>query len=246
MNVPPSQPPGDPDFRDHPGADEISVQELHQPVVREFEEPRDGYEPVSTWLIVLIWALALWAGLYLAFHSGGFRADVFDPNRVAWDGGGAAAGPATVDPLVVGRQIFAKNCVVCHQGTGQGVSGVFPPLAGSEWVLGGDWQRDSHLVKVVLHGLQGPVTVKGATYNSAMVPWGGTLDDAEVASVLTYIRSEWGNSAPPISPEFVAEVRKEHSDRKDSWTEKELRAQDGRNDKPAAAAGAPSGPSEKG
>lgn len=235
--------PEEPDFRDHPTTEEISVQELHDPVIREHEEPRDGYEPINTWLIVLIWALALWAGLYLAYHSGGFRADVFDANRVAWDGGGPAQAAKPVDPLVAGKRIFTQNCVACHQSTGLGVPGVFPPLAGSDWVLGKDWQGDNHLVAVVLHGLSGPVTVKGAAFNNAMVPWAATLDDAKIAAVLSYVRHEWGNNGPPISPEFVAEIRKETSARTEPWTEAALRALKPRSDTASQGAAAPPPPS---
>ena len=103
-----------------------------------------------------------------------------------------------------------------------GVAGQFPPLVGSEWVIGGDLVGDNHLVKILLAGMQGPVQVLGKSYNNAMPPW-SQLKDEEIAGILTYIRSEWGNNAPPITAEFVAKVRAT-SDRKDPWTQKDLKA----------------------
>jgi hypothetical protein len=103
-----------------------------------------------------------------------------------------------------------------------GIPGTYPPLAGSEWVLGQEWHGDNHLVRVVLHGLQGPITVEGRDFNNVMTPWGGVLKDEQIAAILTYIRSEWGNSAPPISKEFVAMIREETRGRQAAWTQKEL------------------------
>jgi mono/diheme cytochrome c family protein len=163
-----------------------------------------------------------WAGAYLAFNSGGFQSDVYNPTQVSWTGGGAAAkGPP--DPMVVGKRLFTANCVACHQATGQGVAGQFPTLVGSEWVLGGDWHGDNHLVKILLHGLQGPIQVKGDTYNGAMPPWKQLKDD-QIAMILTYIRNEWGNSAPPITAEQVAKVREETAAQTEPYTQNQLKA----------------------
>jgi mono/diheme cytochrome c family protein len=167
-------------------------------------------------------ALVFWAGAYLAFNSGGFQSDVYNPTQVSWTGGGAAAkGPP--DPMVVGKRLFTANCVACHQATGQGVAGQFPTLVGSEWVLGGDWHGDNHLVKILLHGLQGPIQVKGNTYNGAMPPWKQLKDD-QIAMILTYIRNEWGNSAPPITAEQVAKVREETAAQTEPYTQNQLKA----------------------
>ncbi|OHE78138.1 MAG: hypothetical protein A3F67_00845 [Verrucomicrobia bacterium RIFCSPHIGHO2_12_FULL_41_10] len=124
---------------------------------------------------------------------------------------------------VVGKKVFTQNCAVCHQSTGLGVPGQFPPLVGSEWVLSQDWHGDNHLVKNVLYGLQGPVTVKNIPFNNAMAPW-NQLSDQQIAGVLTYIRSEWGNNAPPITTEFVAKVRADTKPRTEAWTMAELKA----------------------
>jgi mono/diheme cytochrome c family protein len=76
---------------------------------------------------------------------------------------------------------------------------------------------------LVLNGLQGPFVVKGQTYNNAMVPW-KQLSDEQIADILTYIRSDWGNNAPAISPEFVTQIRKADAAQSDSWTQEQLLA----------------------
>jgi mono/diheme cytochrome c family protein len=121
----------------------------------------------------------------------------------------AAASSATPAPTVAstagnGEVLYAR-CVICHMANGEGTPGAFPPLAGSEWVNG----PAARPIAIVLHGLEGPITVKGATYASAMMPYGTNvpMSDAEVAAVLTYVRSSFGNSAPAVTEEEVAKVR---------------------------------------
>jgi mono/diheme cytochrome c family protein len=101
---------------------------------------------------------------------------------------------------------------------GAGVTGVFPPLAGSEHVTG----DAGTLVRIILNGLTGPVEVKDHTYNGVMPPWGSALKDDEIAALTTYIRSSWGNKAAAISVEDVAKVRAVTKDRKQPWTLEEL------------------------
>lgn len=220
-NTPPAE-----EFREAELGSEMNVAKVHGSIMRERSEPRDGYEPISLWLITLAFALLFWGGMYLVANSGGFQASVFNTNLVAWDGSGAAADKGPPDPMVVGKRIYTQYCAVCHQTTGLGVAAQFPPLVDSEWVLSRDWHGDNHLVKLVLSGLQGPVTVKGAPYNNAMAPWGGVLKDDQISAVLTYIRNEWGNQAPPIPVEFVAKIREESGSRAEAWTQKELQTID--------------------
>jgi mono/diheme cytochrome c family protein len=192
------------------------------PVLRETPEPSESRSPLPFWLVILSGVIIFWGGIHLALNSGGFRSDVFNPSNVSWAGGGAAqAGPP--DPKIVGKRLFTQNCVVCHQSSGMGVAGQFPPLVDSEWVVGGDWVAENHLVKILLAGMQGPMQVKGVTYNNAMPPW-AQLKDAEIAGILTYIRTEWGNNATPITADFVAKIRAASADRKEPWTQKELKA----------------------
>lgn len=200
-----------------------SQETLPPSVLREKAEPKESSAPVPLWMVLVFGFLLAWGGFYLAFNSGGFLPNVYDANKVSWEGGGSSVAAAP-DPMVLGKRVFTQNCVVCHQASGQGVPGQFPPLVGSEWVLGTDWAGDNHIVTIVLHGLQGVVTVKGSQYNNAMAPWGGVLKDDQIAAVLTYVRNEWGNKAPPITKEFVAKVREETKGRTEPWTQKDLQA----------------------
>ena len=213
---------GSDELQSHLEGEGLNVRDVHGAILREKDDPRDGYEPIPLWLVSVFMALVFWAGAYLSFYSGGFQSDVFDPVQVSWAGGGAAVkGPP--DPMVVGKRLYTANCVACHQPTGQGVAGQFPTLVGSEWVLGGDWHGDNHLVKILLNGLQGAIQVKGETYNGAMPPW-KQLKDEQIAMILTYIRNEWGNSAPPITAEQVAKIREETTAQTEPWTQSQLQA----------------------
>jgi mono/diheme cytochrome c family protein len=203
-------------------SDDLNVRDVHGAILREKDDPRDGYEPIPLWLVSFFMAIVFWGGAYLAFNSGGFESTVFNPSQVSWAGGGGAA-KAAPDPKVVGKRLFTANCVACHQATGQGVAGQFPSLVGSEWVLTEGWHGDNHLISILLHGLQGPIQVKGETYNGAMPPWKQLKDD-QIAAILTYIRSEWGNAASSISAEQVAKMRAETAAKTEPYTQNELKA----------------------
>ena len=116
-----------------------------------------------------------------------------------------------------GKQTFAGLCAACHQPTGKGLDGLAPPLADSEWV-NGDPER---IVKVVMHGLRGPIKVKGVAYSYDM-PAAGFLSDEQIAGVLTYIRREWDHEAAPVPLDLVQKIRAETKGRTDAWTEGEL------------------------
>jgi mono/diheme cytochrome c family protein len=129
-----------------------------------------------------------------------------------------AAGAITRAPQPPNK--YAEVCAACHQATGAGVEGAFPPLDGSEWVTG----RPDLPIAIVLHGLQGEITVKGKKYNSAMMPWASALTDADIAAVLTYTRSSWSNRAAPVTAAQVRAVRRRYATRTTQWTAAELRA----------------------
>jgi nitrite reductase (NO-forming) len=114
-----------------------------------------------------------------------------------------AAGSLTVaQQVAAGAVLYQGTCSVCHQSTGQGLAGVFPPLAGADYLLA-DPQRAIH---TVLNGLSGPVTVNGIEYNSVMPPMSQHTDD-EIANILTYVLHTWGNDGGRISAEQVTQVR---------------------------------------
>ncbi|MDH4470781.1 MAG: cytochrome c [Verrucomicrobiae bacterium] len=203
---------------------ERDLVEINRPPLSVNPEKYGGFfRPIPLWLIAISMVLFFWAGLYIAYYSGGFKSNVYNAELVAWSGGGGSRAAAPIDLRVVGKKVFAQNCVVCHQETGLGIAGQYPPLVGSEWALSQGWHGDNHLVKNILYGLQGPIIVKNMPYNNAMAPW-NQLTDQQIAGVLTYVRSEWGNNGSPISPEFVAKIRASTPPRTEAWTMSELQA----------------------
>src|SRR5205814_4644306 len=202
------------------------VQEVHAAIQREKREPRVGLEPLSIWLIVVYGIALFTAGAYLGRFSGSFSGDSLDiayiPPKKTGPGGGPAAGEQKeLTPFDRGKKVFAANCQTCHQANGQGVPGQYPPLAGSEFTNGGS----RRMAMIVLKGLQGPVKVKGQQYGSAvMQPWDKTLTDQKIADVMTYERSDWGNSASPVTAEQIAALRKELANHPESFTEHDILA----------------------
>ncbi len=104
-----------------------------------------------------------------------------------------------------GKLVFMQTCAVCHQTHGQGLPQVFPPLAGSDFLMA-DKARS---IRIVLRGTSGPITVNGTTYDSVMPPV-VQLTDEQVAHVLTYVRNSWGNMGEAVSPDEVRLVREDH------------------------------------
>lgn len=101
-----------------------------------------------------------------------------------------------------GRAIFLLNCSACHQANGQG-GGPYPPLAGNPDVKNVD---SAAIIQTVLNGRTGPITVNGMQYGGNMPSW-RDLSDTEIAAVLTYVRSAWGNGAAAVSADQVAAAR---------------------------------------
>ncbi|MCC6765914.1 MAG: nitrite reductase, copper-containing [Deltaproteobacteria bacterium] len=120
----------------------------------------------------------------------------------------AAKTPPSEAAAADGRDIFAKSCAMCHQAEGQGLEAVFPPLAKSDYMMARATAADrSELVDIILNGKTGKITVNGTDYNGVMTPVAG-LSDADIAAVLTFVTSNWGNSgAPPFTTEEVAKAR---------------------------------------
>lgn len=189
---------------------------LHSAVMREMAEPRDGFQPTPVWLVLLYFTLIGWGGWYLGTYSGSFQAGVLDLDPVT--PGGAPAQTPPPDPKILGARVY-NNCATCHQPDGQGVEGVYPPLAGASLALG----RPEIPVHILLHGLEGRLTVRGRTYDGQMPAW-NQLRDEHIAAVLTYVRSSWGNSAPPVDPALVAAIRRQTAARTAPWREAELAA----------------------
>ncbi|MBK7876845.1 MAG: c-type cytochrome [Planctomycetes bacterium] len=117
-----------------------------------------------------------------------------------------------------GRELYAANCMACHQSSGRGDPALAPPLRSSPFVLG----DETKLARILLHGLNGPIDVLGQRFDSDMPAF--ALTDAELAALATYVRREWGNTAEPVTAETFARIRKDTAERKPAWTVKELDA----------------------
>lgn len=205
--------------------EDSDVSQIHGAIRREKQEPQQGSEPLPVQGFVFV-AVILAAGfMYLGMYSGGFSGDVYD-ERAGMAGTAAAGGgaEAEIDPAVqlmnLGKRTYTTYCQSCHQASGLGVAGVYPPLVGASWVL----EDPKTPTLIVLHGLQGPIEVKGNVYNNVMQQWGTALSDKEIAAVISYVRNEWGNSASMIDADFVSGIRDEFSGRTDAWSADELKA----------------------
>ncbi len=110
--------------------------------------------------------------------------------------------PVAGTQLDMGKQVYMKTCFVCHQPNGQGIPNQIPPLAGSDFLM-----RDkTEVIRTVIQGRSGEVTVSGKKYNGIMIPQ-GNLSDEQIADVLTFVRSNWGNTGGVVTPEEVRNGR---------------------------------------
>lgn len=131
---------------------------------------------------------------------------------------GEATAPERGGESVSGADVFARNCAACHGSEGRGVAGAFPPLAGSEWVA----DSPDAPIRILLHGLQGEIRVGGHDYDGVMPAFGARLTDRELAAVLSYVRSAWGNDAGPVDPDSVRAVRRADAGRSRAMSPQEL------------------------
>jgi len=215
---------------------------VHAAVQREHSVGTPGTVPMPLWLMILCGVAIFWAGTSFSGGFGGsyFSADnysVHPGEEVAVTGAAGGGGPAAQGPSVVdlGKTYFSQNCVQCHQANAMGVPNIYPPLSKSEYINGGS----TRLGMILLKGLQGPVTVEGKQFNGAMPAWEKTLTDKKIAAILTYVRQDFGNSAGPITPDQIADARKEFAAHAASWTEADLKAVPPTSELPGGAAPAP-------
>ena len=199
--------------------DDDQLHTAHEEQTFDKEQPKEGFSKIPILILFLVAALVFWGGIYMANNSANFRSDIYDPKWQPSASGNETA--KTWDPIKRGEKLFRSNCAACHQMSGQGVAGVFPPLVGSAWVVG-DEQR---LVKILLRGLNGPIQVKGNLYDGNMPSYGENginWNDRDIEAISTYIRHAWNNEAPPISSETVASVRELIKGKTNAWTVDEL------------------------
>ncbi len=206
---------------DQAAASDASLLAAHEKLLGTQPDEKAHYALMPLVLLFAFSGLIFWAGSYLNRYSGHFDAKIFDENALPHSGADVVV---KLDPVVLGKKQYEAACITCHQATGNGQPGVYPPLAGSEWVNG----SEERLIRIVLRGLKGKVLVMGAEYSTAAMPAFGQVagsgynwSDEKVAAVLTYVRQQWGNKSGLISPEKVAEIRAKEAAMKEC-TQEEL------------------------
>jgi mono/diheme cytochrome c family protein len=167
---------------------------------REQAEPTERGQPIPLLVAAITLAMVLFGVAYILLSESFGRADLGDRRTLA---DLRAAVPGAAGAGADGKQLFTANCVACHQATGKGLPGVFPPLDGSEWVTG----NERAVANILLHGINGEITVAGNAFKGAM-PSFQQLGDAELAAVASYVRAEWSNKAAPIAAGVFAAERK--------------------------------------
>lgn len=197
-------------------ASDDSIREVHAKLQSNKPDKPHGYPAMPLVMLGVMCCIGFFGSIYMVHHSIRFDPLVVNAqaNRVA----PGNKGPVQLTRAQLGKPVYLANCATCHQPNGGGVPGAFPPLAHSEWVNG----TEERIIRIVLHGLQGPIKVAGNDYNNVMAPLGAVLKDEQIANVLSYIRQEWGNTAPEVLPETVAKVRAETASRSGYWTAEEL------------------------
>ncbi len=179
-----------------------------------------GSRKFAMWLVagalIVMWWLTIWSQVSImqkqaAGPPSSPESQILAAQETANinSGGGGAAPPSTTaaagPQAAAGQKIFSQNCSSCHGTSGQGVPGLAPPLDGNDFVTGDPKQ----VISTVLDGKHGAITVKGQSYNGTMPPWGATLSNADVANVVTYIRSALGtNHAAAVKESQVAALKK--------------------------------------
>jgi mono/diheme cytochrome c family protein len=178
---------------------------------REKIDPSEEAKALPWFITMTIGALLMWSALYIAetvMTASPEDGDSRAPQVLA------TKDCAAIDKVAIdGGAIFQGKCVACHQTTGLGITGVFPPLAASEWVSG----KPEVLANILLHGINGKLTVKGVAYNGQMPAFKDLLTDGEIAAVLTHIRSQWGNKSEAIDEKLITTVRDATKDRAASY-----------------------------
>ena len=167
---------------------------------REEVEPSERNRPIPAIVALITLAVVLSGVAYILLSEPFGQLDMGDRRTLADLRAPAAGAPGAVAD---GKQVYTVNCVACHQASGKGLPGVFPPLDGSEWVVG----DERTLVNILLHGVSGEITVMGNPYKGAM-PSFKQLSNNELAAVVSHVRAEWSNKAGAIKPELFEAERK--------------------------------------
>jgi mono/diheme cytochrome c family protein len=160
--------------------------------------------PVPMWIFSLTLILIYLGAVYFDHHSGWFDSQVYAPYKNADELEAYQPKSGEAAMLARGRQVYEQVCGLCHGNDGLGKPGQAPPLAGSEWVNAKGVERLTH---IPLTGLTGSLQVEGKDWNLSMAPMGAALSDSDLAAVLSYIRSSWGNKGGPVTADDVKAAR---------------------------------------
>ena len=170
----------------------MSLADIHS---REHPEPEEGSHAIPMPMLALIILITAFGVYYYVNFAKDSPLPVAGPTASTQSPAESAAPPD-------GEKIFKTRCAACHQATGLGLKGAFPPLAASEWALA----EPQVPAAIVVYGISGEISVKGDTYRGQM-PSFKQLSDQELAAVLTYVRRSWGNQATEVTPDRIAEAR---------------------------------------
>lgn len=169
-------------------------------------EPTVTRSAAPMWIIVVTLTLLFFGGLFLDSHGGWFDAKVYTPYKSVEELEAFQPKSSEASALALGRSKYEAVCGICHGPDGKGKPGQAPPLAGSEWVLTKGINR---LARIPLTGVSGTIVVQGKEWNLNMAAMGAALSDEELAAVLTYMRTSWGNKAGEVTADDVKKVRDE-------------------------------------
>lgn len=202
-----------PEFQDR--EDNRSMQDIHSAAFRESPLPEEGNERGPIWM----YAVIIITFAFGFFYIGRYLGEVSDRAHVLF-----TAPPTEVveeielDLLTEGQRIYTRVCQACHQANGQGIAGVFPTLAGAEWVV----DEPDKSVLMILNGLRGELVRERATYNGVMPGFARQLNDFEIAAVVSFVRNAFGNEGSEIDPERVTRIRELTADITGAYTPETL------------------------
>jgi mono/diheme cytochrome c family protein len=184
-------------------------------------EPVASRAPVPVLLVALLAAALYWGSMYVLEYGGQADARVHSPYLSYKQIQDLLPKGEEEMQKAKGLLVYSRICSPCHQNDGGGSTAQnAPPLAGSEWVLAKD---PSRLIRIVLHGLSGPIEVKGKPWGAGtMPPWKDTLNDEEIASVLAFVRNSWGNKAPTAKLDEIDKARKDTATQSGAMTAPDL------------------------
>jgi mono/diheme cytochrome c family protein len=166
-------------------------------------EPTATRSAAPMWIIVVTLTLLFFGFVFFDKHSGWFDSKIYAPysSTEELDRWRPGQGPGAQ-----GKKIYEAVCGICHGVDGMGKPGQAPPVAGSEWVVTKGINRLAH---IPLAGVSGTLTVEGKEWNLNMAAMGAALSDTDLAAVLTYMRTAWGNKAGEVTADDIKKIRAE-------------------------------------